>query len=238
MNRFQSLFYNYIFQNKIRSVVVYSVLVIGLYLNISSVVSFYEGYSVHFSLLKLISLSFSIPTFSTFIVLLFIFSCSDINIKELDTFKVLRISSREKLQRQLILNMLFAAIIFTIIAFIFNSIISVYISEVLGNILSISTFIWFVINFVFLSIGFFIVGLMITAFYLIIRNLWISIFCTIILALIDTYSSVSIVFKQVTVNVNAVVTPIKLIFMLIYLLVIVYIFIIILAKALRKYDFY
>ncbi|MGH0950993.1 hypothetical protein [Bacillus mycoides] len=236
MSNFQS-FFNYIIQNKLKLVVVYFVLVVGLYLNISSTVSFYKSHSVHFSLLKLISLSFSIPTLSTFLVLLFIFSFSDVNIKELEIFKVLRISSREQLQNKLIWNILFTAILFTIIAFILNSIISASVLGIFDDILSVSTFIWFVVNFIFLIIGFFIVGIVITVIYLSSKKLWISIFFTIILALIDTYSSVSIVFKQVTINIDTVVTPMKLIFMLSYLLVIIYALINILGRVLRKYNF-
>ncbi|RKI19416.1 hypothetical protein [Bacillus thuringiensis] len=239
MKKFSRFFENFILDRKIRFLLTFLFLFIGLFSNIRYVVFAYENYlSRTSSVLEIMSYSFSFPVLPTYILLLFLFFSSDMYLKELQVFKVMRLSNREQLKNMIIENILYFSILFVFISFVFNFGISVSMVELSQSFFSVSTFVWFVVNFFFLVLCFFIVGMFVTVISLAFKNLFIGIIITSILPLIDMYSPISFVFKQATININHVVGIMHLIYMLLYLLVISYLLIGVLRKLISKYDFY
>ncbi|OHX31077.1 hypothetical protein [Bacillus mycoides] len=234
MSKFRYFVKNYILHRKIRLLLAYSFLFIGLFFNIESAIRSLEN----FDLLGVISFSFSFPVLPTFILLFFVLVSSDMYLKELHIFKVMRLFNRKQLEDIIIGNILFSSVVFLTIAFIFNFGISVSMFGLSLSFFSFNTFVWFVVNFVFLMLCFFIVGMIITIVGLVFRNLFIGIIFSIILPLIDMYSPISFVFRQAILNVNHVAEPLNLIYTLLYLLFIIYVLINILRKVISKYDFY
>lgn len=239
MNKFSRFFENCILDRKIRFLLTLLFLFIGLFSNIKYVVFAYENYlSRTSSVLEIMSYSFSFPVLPTYILLLFLFFSSDMYLKELQVFKVIRFSNREQLQNIIIENILYFSILFVFISFIFNFGISASMVGLSQSFFSVSTFVWFVVNFIFLVLCFFIVGMLVTVIGLAFRNLFIGIIISSILPLIDMYSPISFIFKQATININHVVGTMNVIYMLLYLLVISYLLISVLRKLISKYDFY
>ncbi len=239
MNKFSRFYKSCILDRKIRLLLIFLFLFIGFFSNINYVVFAYENYlSGTSSVLEIMSYSFSFPVLPTYILFLFLFSSSDMYLKELQIFKVIRFSSREKLQNIMIENILFFSILFVFISFIFNFGISAVMIGLSLSFFSVNTFVWFVVNFIFLVLCFFIVGMFVTVIGLAFRNLFIGLIISSVLSLVDMYSPISFIFKQATINVNHVVGILHLFYMLLYLLVISYLLITVLRKLISKYDFY
>ncbi|PER38953.1 hypothetical protein [Bacillus thuringiensis] len=239
MNKFSRFYENCILGRRIRLLLTFLFLFLGLFSNIKYVIYAYEkNYLGTFSVVEIMSYSFSFPVLPTYVLLLFIFSASDIYLKELQVFKVIRFFSREQLKNIIVGNLLYFSILFVFISFIFNFGITVSMVGLAQSFFSISTFIWFVVNFIFLVLCFFIVGMLVTVIGLVFRNLFIGIIVSSILPLIDMYSPISFIFKQATININHVVGTMNVIYMLLYLLVISYLLISVLRKLVNKYDFY
>jgi hypothetical protein len=214
MNKYNTLIRNYISQQEIRLMIVYSLLFIGLFCNIEYVL---YTFSSEETTLELISYSFNIPVLPTVISSFFLFSCADVYLKELKIFYTIRLSNRKQLQKNITNNLFFSSVVFVAIAFVFNSVISISMNGLSDGFLSIYTLIWFSVNFLFLVVCFFIVGLMVTILGLLIRNIFIAVIFCISIAIVDTYSSISLVYKQALINVMYIAEPLKMSYTFLYI---------------------
>ncbi|KXY52263.1 hypothetical protein AT261_05465 [Bacillus cereus] len=238
MNTLNLLWNNYTFTRKTRLLISYISLFISVFILIQfSMIPFTNSYE-KINVVEIMSITFSLPFFSTVIFVLFILSCSDMYISEIQILKIIRLTNRQQLKNILISNILFASFIFIVILFIFSFGISVSFIGLSKSFFSISTLKWLIINFIFLFLCLFILGILIIIIGLITKKLFIAVTIPIILSFIDSFFSISFIFKQATINVDQIADPLSLIYNSLYLLLLSYALIIALEKIIKKYNFY